>query len=397
MTSSDEFRKFLSSPWLTVSLAVITICLLGTGGSVPSASSPVQHVDVSDVTSTSSPNTSTSTAIGAGVNASAISSVDACSEDALADLRAVLRNDPESVGLRPITVSGVTFAGLDDTLLSESFRGHQIAFLGDSTLYHLNRWIHTLLLATDSSTLSNLSSMDLSAANTILRPVEENLDFHITKTIISADGTFIRFTGIVGVGGLCNFGTHWRRIRMYPPKVLVANFGLHWLHFTGQGWNAEVCDVMRWIKYEEWLEETLRAAEKVGAETLLFKTTNLICAEKYDGEYAQGNKLYMARDKDTLDSCFNDVRGSIPAEVEDDRIWSYCYNGTFNEIGAAHLNQRLVEFVMARRNTTKLKVGIFNDHDIESCSYTGELDGRHYHALNLVRIRLLGNVLKCFL
>lgn len=396
MTSSDEFRKFLASPWLTVSLAVIlglvAICLLGTGGSVPSAS--VQHGDVPDVTSTSSP--STSTATGAGVNASAIS-MDACSEDALADLRALLRNDPESVGLRPITVSGVTFEGLDDKLLSESFRGHQIAFLGDSTLYHLNKWIHALLLATNSSTLSNLSSMDLSAANAILRPVVENLDYHTTKTIISVDGTFIGFTGRVGVGGLCNFGSHWRRIRMHPPKVLVANFGLHWLHFIGQGWNAEVCDVMRWIKYEDWLEETLRAAEKVGAGTLLFKTTNLVCAEKYEGEYAHGNKLYMARDKDTLDSCFNAVRGSIPAEVEDDRIWSYCYNGTFNEIGAAHLNQRVVEFVMARRNTTKLKVGIFNDHDIESCSYTGEQDGRHYHALNLVRIRLLGNVLKCFL
>ena len=38
--------------------------------------------------------------------------------------------------------------------------------------------------------------------------------------------------------------------------------------------------------------------------------------------------------------------------------------------------------------------GIFDDHAIENCNYTGRADGRHYKELNLVRVRYLANLLQ---
>ena len=76
--------------------------------------------------------------------------------------------------------------------------------------------------------------------------------------------------------------------------------------------------------------------------------------------------------------------------------------------GSQHMSQRMYRFVAnflqnatttattATRGTllpSNLKIGIYDDSVIQSCDYTEVLDGRHYLPLNLVRIRLLANIL----
>ena len=60
------------------------------------------------------------------------------------------------------------------------------------------------------------------------------------------------------------------------------------------------------------------------------------------------------------------------------------------------VNISIVDFfnlLMLERPILPSKLAVFNDQVIQSCRYTN--DGRHYHPLNLVRIRILGNLLGC--
>jgi hypothetical protein len=69
------------------------------------------------------------------------------------------------------------------------------------------------------------------------------------------------------------------------------------------------------------------------------------------------------------------------------------------------LNNRLIKFVNEfntnnnnnNNNNNSMVVQIFNDHDMQDCSYTTEGDGRHFQGMNLLRIRLLLNQLDCIL
>ena len=95
---------------------------------------------------------------------------------------------------------------------------------------------------------------------------------------------------------------------------------------------------------------------------------------------------------------------------------SVAIHGKFHEIGASHLNRRMIEFVthtllpkhqrqqqqqrQIQNSSTgpsssyELTIGIFNDHDFQDCRYTNRTDGRHYRDLNFARIRYLGNVIQ---
>ena len=42
-----------------------------------------------------------------------------------------------------------------------------------------------------------------------------------------------------------------------------------------------------------------------------------------------------------------------------------------------------------------MKIGIYDDRDVESCECTSKGDGRHCISLNLPRLRFLGNVISC--
>ena len=84
---------------------------------------------------------------------------------------------------------------------------------------------------------------------------------------------------------------------------------------------------------------------------------------------------------------------------------AYCRHGVFDNTGASFLNSRL-EKVFTDRDSSgagedhayafkkgAANVVLFNDTAIQACRYTGASDGRHYHPLNTVRIRLLANLI----
>jgi hypothetical protein len=67
-------------------------------------------------------------------------------------------------------------------------------------------------------------------------------------------------------------------------------------------------------------------------------------------------------------------------------------------VGSQYLNQRIHTFVNkynAQYDGHGPIIQIFNDHDVESRDYTANMDGRHYHYLNMLRIRLLMNQIQC--
>lgn len=314
-------------------------------------------------------------------------------EEGLACLLAALRRDPERYGLRPYG----GYAGLDSHLLDKSLRGRKIYLLGDSTIRYLFCWLKQLFGAANASgkTLARMSSMDLKDANALIQPSGNNKIpgcHDLVKPFYELeDGTYIRW-GPVHTQSQCSYKDLYLVLQAMRPDVIVANSGLHWLHFEGQGRDVDRCSIERWVNYEEWLEEVVKAAEDVEAKELLFKTTNHVCDEKYVGDYASATRLYREGGDITTNRCVKLITKQL-ANVSDAGIWAYCTKGTLNSIGVCHLNERLRRFVQERKKNATVKLRIFNDHDICNCSYTERKDGRHYHALNLLRIRLLGNYL----
>ena len=311
----------------------------------------------------------------------------------LACLSAALRKDPERYGVRPYR----EFAGLDDNLLNQTLRGRRIYLLGDSTTRYLFCWLKEVFAGVNSNSpnLARLSSMDLKDANALIRPqglrIPKCHDKVPSLYESDNDGTYIRW-GPIHTQSQCSFENIYTAIRDIRPEVIVANSGLHWLHFEGQGRNVIRCTIERWVNYEDWMEEVVKVAESIEAKELLFKTTNHICDEKYVGDYAMATRLYREGSKTTRNRCVALMKKQ-QANVSDANIKSYCTEGTFDSVGVCHLNERLRRFVDQRKHDAKVKLRVFNDHDIFNCSYTEMIDGRHYRGLNLLRIRLLGNYL----
>lgn len=257
----------------------------------------------------------------------------------------------------------------------------------------------------------------------------------------SSEETVIVWDGYRGLTGerACHWelDAFWDRTRQFHPDILVVNFGLHWLHLQGGGRDVPLCYVDWWLRYEEWLERAYQVAEASNAKLLLFKTTNFFCESKFNGPYSdtiakfkvdrlQLQQLYPSssgeeamqknngpnnyrRDTPMFDFCATQLEHKVALNATDEmtqllspnNIYRYCSEGTFDEMGVRNLNTRLSEFVQqkqqAQENCTSIRtvlpdIGIFNDHDLESCRYT--LDGRHYDSLILVRIRVLANLIQ---
>lgn len=312
-----------------------------------------------------------------------------------------LRSNADDIGLRDWMYDDYRFPGLDDRLLAKAFRGRRIGLVGDSTLYYPMKWLYVLMNRTSVSVLSELPSKTLSEGRSMVNPENTKhvgLDYRTRPPpIVHSDGTMIRWFGFSGLSpNTCHFDTIWKKILKMRPEILVVNFGLHWLHLTGIGRNVSRCVMENWVEYESFLEKSVLVAKEAGARILLLKSTNFVCDKQYFGNLATSNILFKSKDPHVLEQCSEIVgKALVNSSLGTSAVHNYCVNGTFNEVGATHLNNRLVDFVRKRRNDSKLQIGIFNDHDIESCHFT--TDARHYHALNMVRIRLLGNLLECIL
>ena len=428
--ASSAGPSFLQSRIVTVAftgcLALLLADIGGTSGGIDSPENE-NVVQTSADAATSAGDDSSTDAVDDRVQSDSTANIDICSEEGIAILTSALHANPETFGLRPYwagkegkendidmsshqSPSIYTYPGLDDNLLDSSFRGKQVYFFGDSTLYYLDQWVYRLLATTNRTLVDgSLSSMDMTAANEAVDNASPEITFYTitygeSKTYVS--GTFT--VGAVGPGGTCDLSRKYAKMKAKCSRVrggchtVIANFGFHWLHFHGAGRTLSGCEAVKWIHYEQWMQHMVQLAREVGAKILLFKTLNFICSEKYTDEYAEANSVYSAKDDinaHLINQCFQDLRDDIPADVGDADVRSYCYNATFNERGSTHLNQRMDVFVKENRVRIKenlgIEIGLYNDHDIESCAYTNTSDGRHYHSLNLVRIRLLGHLLWC--
>jgi hypothetical protein len=330
-----------------------------------------------------------------------------------------IRDDQENRGLQQWSLSldngagagSIDFPGLDDSLIRTSLLGTRIYFLGDSTTNNFHNWLYVLLKIHVEAPLNvtTLSDMHMSDANSMItswpgcRVGKKNNAHPCTEDEQSnfSASHHLKYTAKRNV--CANDTGLLSTMRDHEPQVIVANIGLWMLHFQARGRDIRGdCVVNTWIHYEQWLGNMLLMAEDVGAQALFFKTTNTICSEKFTGQYSKANKLYEMMDNETLLDCFNNLKFTQKADalptsdfLSDEDIHSYCTNATFNNRGSAHLNQRLHNFVESNRNTTSIVLHVFDDNTIKSCDYTDRGDARHYHPLNLVRIRLLAHLISC--
>lgn len=287
--------------------------------------------------------------------------------------------------------------------------------IGDSTLFGLTRWMQTLFLNETAAQQDALNHMLLTNANYAVNPEWLDQVGWTNETPpeiqIQHDGTHIVWDGHRGDPGeqACEFDVIWTRVKQLQPHILVVNFGFHWLHFMGGGRDVPLCSVQAWLEYGQWLNTVVDVALESGVKLLLFKTTNFICTDHYWGDYSDSEALYARQDPYILSRCKREIQrlmeqhghgngqnGQVDLSNED--IARYCSKGALDEYGVKDLNHRLLEFVQAKQRVitgSELKMEIFNDHDVQSCQYSEPNDGRHYHPLNLMRIRLLANMIQC--
>ena len=373
-------------------------------------------------------------------------------QSALAEFTKVLHDDPKKYAVRPWlwthnTTSNETstktnssttdslyyFPGLSSRLLQDAFLDKRVALIGDSTLFYMTRWLQTLLMQKTLVDQDSLQTLTMGQANLKINPMmtREQLgwgdaapalvqkDFvrqtvanntrHNNETTQSGSYQMVwdGFRSIVSGGE--RFDILWERVRQWQPNILVVNAGLHWLHFQGGGRDSPLTHVRLWTDYEAWLDQVVQLAEEIGTTLLLFKTTNLICERKYVGVYANTSAMIeqerQGKTKPTfVQRCVEQLQQLQIEEGENTQVLSkaditkYCQEGTFDEVGVQNLNDRLFRSVQNMINTNaatlNLTISIFNDHDVMSCGYTRVTDGRHYHPLNLLRIRLLANMVQ---
>jgi hypothetical protein len=350
--------------------------------------------------------------------------------EALFQFTNALHDRAESTALRDWTLANKghkkypawQFPGLSGPLLHKTLRGKKIVLVGDSTIFYMMRWIQTLLLNTTQATLDHLLQMDMAAGNHAVNPNAEDQLGWANETppeIQLEDGTHIVWTGHRGDPGdkVCQFDAIWARIRLLQPDILVVNFGLHWLHLIaeqGRGRSVPLCAVQYWLHYEQdWLHQVTKVALKSHVKLLLFKTTNYMCIDNFWGDYSDAVAWYQRQDAYAINRCERELQRkrdyyhnspemvSSFVGLDDANLTRYCEKGVFDEYGAKDLNHRIFEFVQeynSKNNQLKssgLQMAVFNDHDTQSCTYSEPNDGRHYHPLNLMRIRLLANVIQC--
>ena len=340
-----------------------------------------------------------------------------------------LRQTPEQTALRPWSLRTLPqkypewyFPGLSSQLIDEVYRGKRIALVGDSTIFYLARWMQTLLSNYTASQDAQLQDMDMTPANYAVNPdMDEQAGWSNSAPaeLRLSDGTVVVWDGRRGSPGesACQFDSVWKHIfQEVRPGIVVVNFGLHWLHLMGAGRDVPLCYVQAWLNYENWLASIVKMAKDSGSvRLLLFKTTNYICVDQFWGDYADAAALFQSEGKN-VETARNKCRHLIQELVRDstraaglpvdmlgaENITRYCERAVFNDYGVKDLNHRLLEFVQKQqqqqqkqRPSNNMTIAIFNDHDLQSCAYSAPNDGRHYHPLNLMRIRLLANMIQC--
>jgi hypothetical protein len=291
------------------------------------------------------------------------------------------------------------FPEMNATLMHQAFVKRRTVLVGDSTLYYLT---NTLLY--------------------LMFPDQDETSEHFFKK--HDPNTTINWLGFRGVNARmnCDWEHVWDLIVGRQPDIIVVNWGFHMLHAFELGRDVQLCNVDQWIHYETmFLERALQVAiESQTTRLLLFKTNNLVCGERNKYIRKTTEKI-QARDETFLYKCMTALENLLKKQpqivmypdslqklkdqnpnytqsdihVTRQQMEEYCWNGAFEEGGSRHLHDRLIKFLHNATIPDNLTVAVFNDHDLESCLYTPQEDGRHYKELNAQRIRLLAHEINC--
>jgi len=332
-----------------------------------------------------------------------------------------INQNQETNALVPLNV---TTSGPDqgfhysEGLKVRSFRGHRIAFMGDSTLLYLSKHLKAMLILDDDDhrlnrTKLEYDQMTLSSAENAIQT--KGKTYINVKTSVHAkydnplDGTAMRWMGLAGfslTGDSEDFiNTMFLEGEELQPDVVVTNMGFHWVHLCGHvdkfcPKHAGGVVIQRWLHYRvHWLQRVYDWAVKMNVKVLLFKTLNFICGDARTGDWATGDAAYTSFDKETIRNCTKRLEPlSGPFLLSRTDIDDYCRHGQYTEVGVQHLNKVIVDFVNDVQNNpdgSNLTVGLFNDHDVENCDTT--VDGIHHRANLMLRGRLLANAIDNYL
>jgi len=313
----------------------------------------------------------------------------------------------------------------DRHLLASAFGGNnvssrRIAFVGDSTTFYTFQSLERLLLhplqdvSNNHNTTSNtLDPMDKLATMNLTRAIHVTEQWDVTTAHPSLLRTHnhvytkqynIMWRGFHGpnVEDNCDFETHvWQDVIQQQPHILVVNWGLHMLFRP----RVQICNVWQWLHYEDYvLQKVMDIVNDSIATTklVLFKTTNLICKdlENIQAKHSKLCRPTIYRWRDRYQKEENAHVTTDYGQLTNDEIDRYCNGSILLESSSAVLNQRLEQFVKNYQQQypdSRVKVAIYNDHDMESCAYRPSEDRLHFKALQMPRIRLLAIAIHCLL
>lgn len=301
------------------------------------------------------------------------------------------------------------FPPLDHSLLKSAFGSKVIFMVGDSTLFYMLQKLAVLAERAPVEMIDSLAHKDLTPA---YEEVTEHLRRHniqsreiaylkFNKTRVppveKRKTPFVFWSGFRGpsVPKNCHWGEEhnpiWKKMRHTQPDVVVANWGLH-MFFRPKG--LKPCNVDQWFGYEEFLERFIEVAIESNVKLLLFKTTNHLC----DEQVLEYKEKSFDLCQEMLQEWMHD--GQLGNHITDMDTEHYCDNGLMRDQSANMLNLRMAAVVKKAQRRTDLgglKIALYNDHDMQTCQYTGRGDGRHYHVLQWPRIRLLAHMVQCLL
>jgi hypothetical protein len=303
--------------------------------------------------------------------------------------------------------------GLDLTnALTLPFRGKKLVFIGDSTVHHLFFALKTLMMTTNNS--NNNDNDILSLQNRIeeeLRKGKRTYTGSVTSVVDDVNKVDMYYLKVSEINGTVT-DTIFQYINneMDGADLVVFNVGLHLFHLIGPTnvHNMLPAAYQAWINYELMIKDFIKLSIKKKPKIILIKTTNIVCDGKFMNAWSDLSKKYNNNDKETINYCIDHVSKATNISTTNNKtvittnqISKLCQFGAMTSKGSIFLNERMKnvindiqinddEFI-----SSNITLGIYNDHDLQSCELSRKGDGRHYKKTLLSRINLLAIMLNC--
>ena len=346
-----------------------------------------------------------------------------------------LHDHTETAALWATTTSnGCRFVGLRESL--RGLQGHRVLLWGDSTVYNLALGLQGLLgiepgqmdrLMASNESYSGL--VDTTLAKLWVRteravPFTRN-GFNKWPTYPnmfcrnfthspddSANADFATRTEVCYfdaqerhqkyTGSACHLESALARaLNWVQPDVLIFNFGAHWFHTIGGGtFTPKPCVVHEFLRYEAWLTAMLDVAANAQVQTVVIKTTNRVCEDRFSLEQTR-NWTRLARNGEEglrllAEPCISHFRRmNATDDIAPNQLADYCMNAPFAEHGSRHMNRMILAWLHRTKRNGAVPAGVrrlalFDDHALQSCKYAA--DSLHSRRLVWMRARALGHL-----